>query len=40
MLVANNPYKLEYLINEELAELHKLDVSVVDIKNAVNKDNG
>ncbi|GAA4936078.1 hypothetical protein GCM10023314_05530 [Algibacter agarivorans] len=40
MLVASTPSKLEFLINEELGELFRLDVNVLDIKYAINKDIG
>lgn len=40
IISANQPKKLEFLVNEELDDLHKQGLEVVDIKYAINKDIG
>lgn len=40
IISANQPIKLEFLVNEELDDLHKQGLEVVDIKYAINKDIG
>ncbi len=40
IISANQPIKLEFLVNEKLDDLHKQGLEVVDIKYAINKDIG
>lgn len=40
IISANQPIKLEFLVNEELGDLYKLGLEVIDIKYSINKDIG